>query len=192
MSGGNGEFLGRCLLFGPTCFKSLVLYWMTLEVRDKCHCCDSFSQCFQTKTKESSSRCTGWSVCNMKRIAQPKREIAFNLCTVEFSSTCLLLAARVTKQLGVTERPWLGAEALLCFRICDWLYLLRPWKFEVLLSIALGWSFVWCSLGALCLLCSCFFPDSLGFASCGGRVVSCQDISPCQNSWDSESGLILW
>lgn len=55
----------------------------------------------------------------MRRTAQPQGEIAFSLYTVEFSSTRLLLAARVTKQLGVIEQPWLGAEALLCFRVCD-------------------------------------------------------------------------
>lgn len=121
------ELLQQCLVeavnssgdvccLGSSCFKNPVLNEVWSKTRSfkseflilKCHCYASFSQCFQPKieeTKESSSECAGWSICNMKRIAQPQIEIAFNLCTVEFSSTRLLLAARVTKQLGVIEQP---------------------------------------------------------------------------------------
>lgn len=190
-----------------------MLYWMKLEVKDKvsnqililkCHCYDSFSQCFQPKfeeTNESSSECIGWSVYNMKRMAQPQREIAFSLCTVEFSSTCLPLAARVTKQLGVIEQPWLEAEALLCFRVCDWLCFLRPWKFEVLSRIALGWSFVcclaqlfaWSAVSVVC--CSRFFPDSLGFAFLwwkSGFLSRHHTLPECLGLWKLFDTVIRW
>lgn len=122
------------------------------------------------KRRKAAVECTGWSIYHMKRIAQPQREIAFHVCTVKFCSTRLLLAACVPKQLGVIEWPWLRAEALLCFRVCDWLCLPRPWKFEVLQRITLGWSFMcwlaqlfaWSTVSVVC--CSHFFPDSLGCA----------------------------
>lgn len=124
---------GDWLFFGPSCFKNPVLYWMKFEVKHEVSnqtywfwstTAMTFSQYFQPKTEEtmeSSSECTDWSVYNMKRIAQPQREIAFNLCTVKFSSTCLLLAAHVPKQLPVIEWPWLGTQVLSALEfVIDW------------------------------------------------------------------------
>lgn len=48
-----------------------------------------------------------------------------------------------------------------------------------------------CSLEAVCVLCVVLASSQTlwGLLSCGGRVVSCQDVTPYKNTGDSESGL---